>query len=101
MRLVSKSATSLFGTSKAPIDASEKKNTIDDSDESFERFLLDRNLRLYKISPGSTVYNALADQIYLKEELGERVWHECLSHWVNYLSDLIGNPQIYFPSNSS
>lgn len=56
----------------------------DDSEspeESFEAFLQQKGLKLYKLTKGSTVYNALADQIYDKEESSNQVEKDCLQYW--------------------
>ena len=55
------------------------------ADQMFEDFLVERSLKVFKLKPGSTIFNALADQIYLNEELSDRVEAECLSYWVIFL----------------
>ena len=64
-------------------DAFEEDASLSD-EHYFEQFLLQRNLKLFKLKPGSSLYNALADQLYCNEELDDRVKQECLVYWVNY-----------------
>jgi hypothetical protein len=61
-------------------------NDPQDIDKAFETFLSNRDLRLYKLRDGSTVYNALADQIYFKEECNDQVEQECMSYWQRYIT---------------
>jgi len=58
----------------------------DDGEKAFESLLLQKNLRLYKLKEGSSVYNALADQVYAQEEYSERVESECYSYWQKHLN---------------
>ena len=61
-------------------------NDPQDIEKAFESFLSNKDLTLYKLKEGSTVYNALADQVYYKEECNEHVEQECMTYWQKHIT---------------